>query len=779
MRYLSNLVSTTAHEGAPWVFPSEQLQVPEECKKNKTARTRWISDTETRHCVYSGWEGLTSGGRILKGTNKREDNVPYKLHAIVVDYDTKLSPDEVAAGISRFAPHGPSHYGPSLSGNAHLVWTLERPLVISGFELAEKFLAVVSQKLRLAAAFPGFDEPAFKKPAQYYTSGDAGWYEIGNPLPAALVTGWLVEAAKKTDFDSPGYQIPLAAVREELLKRDPKFAASEWAECDFQEGAQGPSWWVEGSLSPKSAIVKSGGMFTFSAHATSSFYSWADLLGAKFVEAYRAKHMGAAVTGIYFDGRGFWREISRGMWKLFDKESTLSYLRVTRGLSGKPPKGEEVSELDVAYQYIIDHHFVDGAAPFCFRKGGLLEVDGNPFLNTHSTRVLRPVEHAVEWGNPDHFPFLSRFFGAPSGVQTDETRRLFEGGTVALDTFISWLSYYYKTAYELKIESGHNVFLSGPANRGKTLLNRGILGTLMGGFREARDYLMGTDSFGAELFGVGHWVVDDGTAGGSAAQSRHWTEMIKRMAANNTFRYHEKFRTPQQVEWKGRVVTTLNSDEESARLLPDLQRSVTDKVMLFRVSENSPVGDFPSVAELNIILANELPYFARFLLDWKVPEEVVLRRAGAIDWRFGGITPWIDDSLRAAANQGSRVSGFWEIVDDWRNEFFAAAAKSTDARVSKTQWTGTAFQLRKAICDMSQSSADALRGIDVGEMGRLLMQLHTTSYPVEFIDDTQGAVGGTRKWVLHAPKPISNEKQDTAPVVASAPVNKPDSKYNA
>lgn len=726
MRYLPNLSSHEARPCTPWHFKLAQ-PLPQELRDNKKTRDKWISDSNTEYSCWSPWEGLNENQRIKKktGTDNETDNPPLKCYGFVADYDAKMEMAEVASCFERLVPFVPNYYCRSLSGKAHLLWVFDQPINVGSFDLAEEFLKHVCVKLNLRAALPAFDE-AFFDCAKYYTNG-AEWHEV-NPCTISYNTalGWLLAASTKIKYSSLAYNVPLSVVKGELDK-NPKFA-DQWAGIDFVLGATGPTWFVDGSQSPKSAIVKESGMFTFSSSATKDFYSWGELIGFSFVDQYRASHIGNAVDGVYFDGRSFWREISRGDWKAFTKDDIMSYLRVARGLSDKIVKGDKASELELAYQHLIDHNHVEGAAPFVFKQNGPITLNKKPFLNIHTARVLRPVEQPVEWGHKDHFPWISQFLGNPTGCGEESEKYFFKGARQSLDTFISWLAYYYKSAYEMNISSGHNIFISGPANMGKTVLNREIVGGLMNGYRDAKEYLMGEDDFGAELFSVAHWVVDDGTMSTSAAAHRRWTEIIKRMAANKTFRYHAKFQTPQQVQWEGRVGATLNNDEESARLLPDLERSLLDKIMLFMTADE-PTVDFHKKQEMQAIWERELPYFARFLLGWETPAHCVLWRGSAIDYRFGGIKPWHDPAMTQHANQSARTAGFAEILDDWRTDYFRLVNEGVAVEKKTWTWTGTAFQLRKALC-VASATQDALRGTDNGDIGRLLAQLKARGYPI-------------------------------------------------
>jgi hypothetical protein len=741
---LKNLSSLGVEKMDPWDFSPPEAP-PKAIVKDKKERDRWINSPDTRWNVYTPWEGLNGAQRISKPTGESEGNTPYRLHGFAVDFDAVMTEDEVLKGIERLG-YPANYYERSLSGKCHLVWQFKNPLVLAGWELAIEFLKVASAGLQLRAALPSFDEGHFLNPTRLLTNAGGQWLKIEDDMiPEAILVGWLIEASGNIKWSAAGYNVPLDKVAEKL-KTDSRFANSEWASIEFKLGAQGPTWWVPASKSPKSALVKESGMFTFSQNAERNFYTWGDLLGHEWVQQYRTQHIGESVEGIYFDGREYWREISRGAWKPWTKDDLILHLTAVRKLSIVKQKGDDSSEVAQALVHIQDHGNVEGAAPFVFRPSGFLEVEGAPFLNTHTARVVQPVDELSPWGPTGKFPLISQFFGDPGCVSMDESRpRFFRGGVKALDTFLSWLSHYYRGAYELKLSSGCHVFISGPVNRGKTFLNRGIVGAMMNGFREAEAYLMGEDSFGSELFRVAHWVVDDNAVGISPARRRRWTEAIKKMAANGTFVYHEKFRTKQQVRWPGRVIATLNGDEGSTQLIPDLERSILDKIHLYAVDGERATIDFLQQDAMTEILKKEIPFFCRYLLEWVTPEYCIERRRdGTIDYRFGAVKPWHDEQLVQAANQSSSTSGFYEVLASWSAEYFKIENENRKPSERVTKWCGTAFELRKKMCANDPATLDSLRGIDINSISSLLMQLRVKGHHIEAEDRN-----GLRYWTIH------------------------------
>lgn len=686
MRYLRNLASSNTHAGVlPWEWDTP---IPDALRADKKARSDWATNPDTVWHCYNGFEGLNETLRV-----NRDSNPPHLMHALVVDYDAPWTEAGLQASVAKiqFAPQWLEN---TASEHARLLWVFERPLKLPGYEFARDFQISLAARLRAETIFPGLDHGALKAPERNMTnSGD--WYDLGaKRVPQAVLQGWLVEFAmvQKCEGREWGEELPFDRLIELLRAKYPRF--NTW-EGDFEPGATGPSFWVDGSSSPKSAIVKPGGMFSFAEHAQKPFYSWVDLLGAEVAGNIRSEKIGAAVETVFFDGKSYWRPIAGGVWKPFDKTDVGSYMKVTLGLSPKPDKSG-VSAIDRAIQFVQEHHYVEGAAPFLFRPPGVVRQSGHSYLNTSTKKPLAPVEKPTEWGPNGGFPWLSKWLEL---LFVDETQR---------EHWLAWLAYFYQNCLAGTPVSGHNLIIAGGTSVGKTLLNRRVIGSLVGGFAEATDYLLGTDNFGSELFDSAHWAVDDATMSQSKASKAVFTELIKKMAANSTFRYHAKFRVPLLVEWQGRVVVTCNADPESIRILPVLNASNLDKLQLYWVANELPPGFFPDRATVEQTLDRELPYFARWIADYQIPAH--LRNE---DRRFG-VMPHHHTGLVQVAHHSSPLAAFSEILDDWREEFFS--------RNTEPHWEGTSFQLFRLL-NADLTAAPALRSVTVQNIGQSLVGL--------------------------------------------------------
>lgn len=718
MNWAKNLIETAVQPGKPWEFLDES-GIPANVRTDRRARDAWITNPATNHNVYSLVEGINSSGRISSPQPPYEGNAPCKLHGLVADYDVALEPADVLKAVERFGLK-PNWYEHTLSGNARLIWIFEKPLNLPpSVKQVGKFLEFVMEAGRFDSLLPALDRGAFIDPARRFTNA-ARWTKLAEgPLPYELIAGWFVEVSPKLQWDSPefGTTLPIEVAREKLTERYPKF--TEWP-GEFVVGAQGPSFWVEGSQSPKSCLVRETGLHTFADHAAKPFYSWSDLLGADFVNQYKTQERGRAVEDIWFDGKSYWFHDATLTWRPSNKTDATQYLKVIRRISDRKSRLTGISPLEEAMAHIHQNQQIDGAAPFCYRKNGdVVPIGPNRYLNISRAQVLQPAIECTPWGPEGKFPFISALL---DGILDPPEQ---------LPYLLAEFQYAYMSALKNEPMPGHNIFLAGPTNVGKTLLNREVFGMCMGGYVDAGKFLTGQDNFGAEMFNYGWWTVDDGVSISHSRFHKHFSEMLKSMNANQQFRYHAKFQMPSQTVWCGRIFGTLNDDEESKRQLPSFGISNLDKIALFRAAGKAPFT-FPSQPEIRATLERERPYFLAWLCHWTWPSDF------ECDSRYGLAKAYHEPTLLEGAHQSTPSASFREIVEDWRAHWFKANPKSEI-------WVGTALQLYKEL-NADPAVQGAMRHYTVVDIGRELAILQAQGWPA-----MPSSEDGLRVWRINAP----------------------------
>ena len=720
MYHLPNLSSqAVTQQTLPWNFKPEQ-PIPDEVRKNKKLRDAWINQPATRHHVYTFNEGTNPNLRISRVRNDGGGNPVRATYALVADYDVS-EPAPRVLEYARSLPILPNWIERTLSGNSRFVWLLTEPLLWPSFGFCQHFFKKFADfAFDPSRGMVGFDRKAWEAPERLWTNS-CDWTKIHDEkISADVARGWLVQASSSFKFADKefGPVVPLEAVMPELAKKYPGFAS--WP-GEFALNAQGPTFWIPESASPKSAIIRETGIQTFSAHAPKGFYDWADLLGIAFVREYQAASLGRAVAEIYFDGRAYYYKSAAGIWVQKDLTGITRMLKIARNVSPKTDK-QGLTDVDRALHHIDTLQSVSRATPFVFQPSGILRKDGKLVLNTSDVRVLQPAGEPGEavWGDAGQFPWVSKLFGLFPDARSYNVVR-------------AWLAHGYKHAYKQEPTSGQVLFMAGPVGVGKTLLNNAVFGALFGGFAEATAFLTGEDNFNSELFDAGFWCQDDGSVSSDPKKMRFYSEMLKKTAANGFFRNNGKFQRAVMSEWKGRVCVTCNADEESMMQVPETGLSNLDKLILVRIANVAPVI-YPSQADISCILERELPWLARWLLDWEIPAELMGES------RFG-VRSYADSSLLETSRQSSRSAGFLEILEDWKHNIFVV-----QKRVEKF-WTGTSFQLHKEL-HLDPGADAALRNLTVDAIGRHLASLKSTRKDVQTVEGS-----ATRVWKIYHHNP--------------------------
>ena len=701
--YTQNLATQNVQIGNPWEFqPTEKLTA--RIRGDKEDRQAFYQNPETKHCFYSGIEGLNPALRPGK------ENEPHKIHAFAADYDVKV-PDETVDAAVKSMRIKPSWVERSLGGNVRLVWLLAQPLLVGDYAFCAYVLEQAKKWLHLDL-LPALDEPAFTNPSRLLCNGCA-WRATGaGEIPLPELQSFFFDCGKSYRFKAANeVDIPFDLVEKACREKFPKM---DWPGI-FEPEAQGPSFWIPESTSPASAIIKQTGIVTFSAHATKTFYTWADILGAEFVREFSQSSVTKATAGVYWDGTRFHRQINGGYCSFGQEEASI-FFKVDCGMSSKPTKGG-ASPIDTAKAHIFSNNRVKGAVPFTFRPSGLITFNGDRVLNTYMAKAMQPAVGTQKWGPHGNFPTLSAFL-----------ENLFDP-VEQLMRFLAWYQYYYRSALNQVPLPGQNLFLAGLAGSGKTLVNRRIVGTTVGGFVDASDHLVNGSTFTSHLMHVPHWCLDDDTPSNSPAAQTKLQAMFKKTAANQQMLYNKKFEQATMGEWMGRIGCTTNLDFVSTRIMGTMDDSSADKTLMLRCSAKKFA--FPHRLEMDRILTAEIPFFLRYLDDLIVPDFVER------DARYGYVA-YQEPLLLERTHQTSHAAPFRELLIETLHEYFAASKESP-------HWKGTSSQLMK-LMNGNPLNEGVMKSYKLDNIARYLEQIQREGL---FKCTTETGSMKTRIWVFY------------------------------
>lgn len=696
---LDNLATHDVTRRNPWELdPLKDFNYPQTGFKTSAEYKRWACQQGTRYCAFSLVEGEQANQRVTS------TNEPVRIHGIVADYDPAggFNQQEVQDFVTRSlnADHPCAYISKSYSGGLHVLWFFEEPISVMGMKAAKSFLTRASKELELAKLGRGLDK-AVTRPEQYYLYGRDWQTVAAHTIPNAITWAWMHGAVKSETFADYGEPIPLKDVAEEVEARWP----GVW-KTDFKEGARGPTFWDEhgGHKSVDSAIVRENGMQVF--NMEKGFYSWGEIFGHKFVSLYQQAQIGGAITAFYFDGQNYWEKVN-DVYHPRKRHDVEVRLKVAHGLTARTPRGATHSEVEEALSTIMTHKVVDAAIPVVFNKNTVVDFHGKRYLNLSRCSVAPPAVDPQEWAV--NFPFIAEVL---EGLYRKEQ----------LEYWLSWVSRFYRGAHAGRPEAGHAVFTVGDTGVGKTFVNSSILGPLFGGHIACGGFLMGETNFNSALFEYGVWTVDDRVPASNAVKYQHYTSTIKSLVANGAFTVEEKFRKSGYIPWTGRLSVTANFTQEDIRMIPELNVSLRDKVMVFRAHRHNV--NFGTREENFNTCMRELPYFARYLMDLKIPDHL----QGSS--RFG-VKSYINVELEDYLLNNSAHAYVWEIIEIFKESYFTSHGAQ--------EWRGTATEFIKELGEYPGAN-HFLKGVDSIRLGRSLN--HYLSKGVPWLDKN------TKVWII-------------------------------
>lgn len=717
-RYITNLRDPKTQK----ISDPSQLNKPVPVFASKQQYRQWCADSNTNHVFYSTCEGRAPAKRISN------DNPVNKINGIVADYDAAVDwttvDDDIAA---RFGSNQPTWRTKTQSGYMRLIWEFVEPIPIAP-ELFDTFMKYMEKSLKISRAFAGFDNTSLRA-NQYFELG-SDWVKINGQIQLCVIQTALAKAAAEKPPQSSETSIPIDVVAAEVESRFP----NRWV-GDFELGSRGPLFWIDDGIDRDGCQVVEDGMVCYSDRAGKGFMTWAEIFGSSFTKAYEQKKLTTLLDEYWFNGRSFFKVLHNSAVTI-PKEQLLLELRQA-GFSVRTKKGSPLSELESAVLTVSNQNRIDEIAPVVFSADRVVTYNGSRILNCAN---IEPVAPDAD-GDPSKWPFLSQWL-----------HQLFvnSGDRPAIEYFFAWLKRFYKATHDRKFVQGQALVLVGPTGRGKSLLSNKVVGSLVGGFADASDYISGQTKFNKDLGRVAAWVIDDTTSAASFQDQRKATELLKRSVANPRVEYQAKYADALSIPWTGRVVMSLNMDANSLSVIPSLDSSNRDKLIALRIRDDA-TNEFPENEILEATIASELPHFGKFLLDWPVPPEV--RDVG----RFG-VKSYIDPSIAEAAYDNSHRSAIAELV-----EFFVKRCREINETMAV--WKGTLTEFQVALHDfnhgrnvgMSNNLEFVRRGMStLEEAGRVNQRLR----PIKSIGH-----GGGKVWEITL-SPQYDIDMETSPVSA-------------
>jgi hypothetical protein len=313
------------------------------------------------------------------------------------------------------------------------------------------------------------------------------------------------------------------------------------------------------------------------------------------------------------------------------------------GISTKSMDENSLSPADHEILRIQDHESVQYAGPLAGYKEGLHEEGCMRFLVTESPLLIEPCRG--DWD------VLRKVFEAVlSDPEHDQ-----------LSVFYGWLQVAVKALRQEQLMPGQALVMAGVKGCGKSLIQN-LITQILGG-RSAKPYwhMTGSTKFNSDLFRAEHLMIEDEAPSTDFRSRRNLGSFIKQLTVNEEQRLHAKNKDIVMMKPFWRVSITLNDEPEDLHVLPPIDSSLEDKLILFRAYKRDLPMQSCSAAERRLFwdaLKASLPAFLDWLLtEFEVPEKL---RAD----RFG-VTHFHHPELLAMLREISNEARLMALIDQY------------------------------------------------------------------------------------------------------------------
>jgi hypothetical protein len=175
-----------------------------------------------------------------------------------------------------------------------------------------------------------------------------------------------------------------------------------------------------------------------------------------------------------------------------------------------------------------------------------------------------------------------------------------------------------------------------------------------------------------------------------------------------------------------RLVIAANDEDENLMVLPPLDTSIQDKLMIFDCEKHPlpmPSANLEQRKALEHAIRQELPAFCHFLLEWKIPAELVGQRFGVKEYHHPRVTQIMHE-----------LSPEHRLLQLMAGALFRS--------VSSAKWAGSILEFEKELTDDSSPMRHEARKLFTHSRSALtyLQRLHRR-YP-DHIKNEHGMHGG-------------------------------------
>jgi hypothetical protein len=332
---------------------------------------------------------------------------------------------------------------------------------------------------------------------------------------------------------------------------------------------------------------------------------------------------------VYFDPNlgCYWIENSRGDWIKNNTSDLIRRLKAA-GFARTLEPGATVSQLDQQIIQIQDEQDVAYAGSLAGYRKGVADVCGRRVLVTDEPKLIEPRRQA--W--PTIRKLLKNLL--KSG-DCDQQPQFFGWVKVAVNSIRSGIW-----------QPGQSLVIAGERECGKSLLQSIITAVLGGRVAKPYRYMSGETDFNGELFGAEHLAIEDELSSRYINTRRAFGARIKEFTVNEVQSHHSKNRQAISLTPRWRLSISVNDEPENLLILPPIDESMRDKLMLLKAFKKPMPMPTSTGAERKAFwdrIESELPGYLHFLDNWKIPNHFRCERFGIKTYQHPELLITIDE----------------------------------------------------------------------------------------------------------------------------------------
>jgi hypothetical protein len=317
------------------------------------------------------------------------------------------------------------------------------------------------------------------------------------------------------------------------------------------------------------------------------------------------------------------------------------------------------------------------AGPLAGHRVGLKEICGQRILVTRSAHLIEPAA------------------GECPTIETLILGLLDDPEHDQIGYLMGWLKVAYEALGQGELRHGQALAIAGPRDCGKSLLQNLITEVFGGRSPKPYRYMCGATEFNGDLFGAEHLMIEDEVAFTDIRARRHFGARIKDFTVNTVQSCHAKNRQALSLKPFWRVTITLNDEPENLLILPPIDESLEDKIILLRAKKapmSMETNTLEGYLKFKEKLHAELPQFINLLMNYRIRPEMRSDRFGVSHFQH--------PALLSALSEMSPEMRLMGLID-------AALAERDEVG----QWTGSATDLERMLFE-SKGGFEARRLLD-------------------------------------------------------------------